>query len=236
MMTEGFIRDSFYMQWYCGMVCRSRAKCERTYEREDGTDGESNDTLLGKQNRRTVLNALAAAGLAGIGGASATGTVAAQEGGTELEEIEIDEVTVYAEEDTATLKAGEKLGTFSGVLEIDESAVTDEIEDLAGSDEDALTAIEITEGKLEGEFKSSSSLPSGEVKKEWSGSPLLQLIGLDPDDGECPILFLELGPLFLDLLGLQVSLSQITLDITAVAGPGNLLGNLLCAVAGLLDP
>jgi hypothetical protein len=53
--------------------------------------------------------------------------------------------------------------------------------------------------------------------------------------GGCQILFLDLGPLFLDLLGLQVDLSQIELDITAVPGPGNLLGNLLCAVAGLLD-
>lgn len=52
----------------------------------------------------------------------------------------------------------------------------------------------------------------------------------------CSILSLDLGPLFLDLLGLQVDLSPITLDITAVAGPGNLLGNLLCAVTGLLDP
>jgi len=30
-------------------------------------------------------------------------------------------------------------------------------------------------------------------------------------------------------------LSAVDLDITAVPGPGNLLGNLLCAVAGLLD-
>lgn len=51
----------------------------------------------------------------------------------------------------------------------------------------------------------------------------------------CQILFLDLGPIFLDLLGLQVDLSQITLDITAVAGAGNLLGNLLCAIVGLLD-
>ena len=41
--------------------------------------------------------------------------------------------------------------------------------------------------------------------------------------------------LFLDLLGLQVDLSQITLDIDAVPGAGNLLGNLLCAITGLLD-
>ncbi|MGH3666025.1 MAG: ABC transporter substrate-binding protein [Egibacteraceae bacterium] len=52
----------------------------------------------------------------------------------------------------------------------------------------------------------------------------------------CPILNLDLGPIFLDLLGLQVDLSAIELDITAVPGAGNLLGNLLCAVAGLLDP
>ena len=44
-----------------------------------------------------------------------------------------------------------------------------------------------------------------------------------------------LGPLDLDLLGLQVHLDKVVLDITAVPGAGNLLGNLLCAVAGLLD-
>ncbi|MBA3738758.1 MAG: hypothetical protein H0W97_09330 [Actinobacteria bacterium] len=53
--------------------------------------------------------------------------------------------------------------------------------------------------------------------------------------GTCDILHLELGPLDLDLLGLVVHLDQVVLDITAESGPGNLLGNLLCAVAGLLD-
>jgi hypothetical protein len=52
----------------------------------------------------------------------------------------------------------------------------------------------------------------------------------------CPVLHLELGPLDLDLLGLVVHLDQVVLDITAVSGPGNLLGNLLCAITGLLDP
>jgi hypothetical protein len=51
----------------------------------------------------------------------------------------------------------------------------------------------------------------------------------------CDILNLDLGPLDLNLLGLQVHLDEIVLDITAQQGPGNLLGNLLCAVAGLLD-
>ena len=51
----------------------------------------------------------------------------------------------------------------------------------------------------------------------------------------CSILNLDLGPLNLDLLGLVVDLAPVSLDITAVPGAGKLLGNLLCAVAGLLD-
>ena len=47
----------------------------------------------------------------------------------------------------------------------------------------------------------------------------------------CDILNLVLGPLDLDILGLQVHLNRVVLDIVAVAGAGNLL----CAVAGLLD-
>ena len=51
----------------------------------------------------------------------------------------------------------------------------------------------------------------------------------------CQILSLTLGPLELNLLGLQVHLNQVVLNITAQPGPGNLLGNLLCAVANLLN-
>lgn len=36
----------------------------------------------------------------------------------------------------------------------------------------------------------------------------------------CQILFLDIGPIFLDLLGLQVDLSRIVLDISAVSGAG----------------
>lgn len=51
----------------------------------------------------------------------------------------------------------------------------------------------------------------------------------------CRILNLVLGPLHLNLLGLVVNLNRVHLQITAVGGPGNLLGNLLCAVANLLN-
>jgi hypothetical protein len=56
-----------------------------------------------------------------------------------------------------------------------------------------------------------------------------------PQPTTCPILHLDLGPLNLNLLGLRVHLDEVVLDVDADPGPGNLLGNLLCAVAGLLD-
>ena len=54
-------------------------------------------------------------------------------------------------------------------------------------------------------------------------------------DSTCQILHLDLGPLSVDLLGLKIDLSRIVLDITAEAGAGNLLGNLLCGIANLLN-
>lgn len=58
----------------------------------------------------------------------------------------------------------------------------------------------------------------------------------------CPVLHLVLGPVNLNLLGLVVTLGggtlanqPIVLDITAVSGSGNLLGNLLCGVSNLLN-
>lgn len=49
------------------------------------------------------------------------------------------------------------------------------------------------------------------------------------------VLHLDLEPLFIDLLGLEVDLQGVILDIRAVPGEGNLLGNLLSQVVGLLD-
>lgn len=53
--------------------------------------------------------------------------------------------------------------------------------------------------------------------------------------GTCTILTLHTGAINLSILGLNVALSPIDLVITATAAPGNLLGNLLCAVVHLLD-
>ena len=64
-------------------------------------------------------------------------------------------------------------------------------------------------------------------------SQVVSIIGTP--QASCQILHLELGPLDLNLLGLMVHLDRVVLDITAQPGPGNLLGNLLCAVANLLN-
>lgn len=70
-------------------------------------------------------------------------------------------------------------------------------------------------------------------------TPVSQTVTTTVEAGQsnaaCDIINLDLGPLNLNVLGLVVDLSQVQLDVTAVPGAGNLLGNLLCSVAGLLD-
>jgi hypothetical protein len=68
--------------------------------------------------------------------------------------------------------------------------------------------------------------------KSAQGTPVGRVAPRAPD---CAILHLVLGPLDLNLLGLKVHLDKVVLNIDAAPGAGNLLGNLLCAVAGLLD-
>ena len=51
----------------------------------------------------------------------------------------------------------------------------------------------------------------------------------------CAILNLVLGPLHLDVLGLVIDLNRVVLNIVGQTGAGNLLGNLLCALTGILD-
>ncbi|MFE9691991.1 hypothetical protein [Micromonospora sp. NPDC005806] len=84
-----------------------------------------------------------------------------------------------------------------------------------------------TVGTLTGALTNSAGTSLGAVNQQVSVPVQVS--------GTCDILNLDLGPLDLNLLGLQVHLNEVVLDITAQQGPGNLLGNLLCAVAGLLD-
>jgi hypothetical protein len=76
---------------------------------------------------------------------------------------------------------------------------------------------------------------SAPAQAQASQVPPLPLPPL-PAGNACSILSLDLGPINLNLLGLVVRTNQIQLRIDAVQGPGNLLGNLLCGITGILNP
>lgn len=149
----------------------------------------------------------------------------------------------------------------AGLTQQVEGVLADRSGNEAGSFSGTFTLTRLTEqngqlyawGLLEGEATTNGTTESvsqrvNRVPVELTAGPATQSSGATAatyasyqivpaqDAGECQILNLDLGPLNLNLLGLVVDLSPISLDVTAVPGPGNLLGNLLCAVAGLLDP
>lgn len=100
-----------------------------------------------------------------------------------------------------------------------------------------VTQIQITDLALN---DANQLVASGILTLEFAGQTITRtftdaLLSLTTPSGRCQILHLDLGPIFLDVLGLEINLSEVTLDITAVSGPGNLLGNLLCSLAHLLD-
>jgi hypothetical protein len=106
-------------------------------------------------------------------------------------------------------------GTFTGTLDIQRFATQ------GGQ----LVAV----GTLTGTLTDSVGTVLGTVVRT-----VTMLIDSAATKASCQILHLELGPLDLDLLGLTVHLNKVVLDISAQPGAGNLLGNLLCAVANLL--
>ena len=109
-------------------------------------------------------------------------------------------------------------GVFNGVLKVTHVAV------------DAATGALSAAGTLSGTLTNTAGQVTGTVSNvAVTGIPLASVTG------SCTILTLNLGPLDLNLLGLMVHLNQVVLNITAVPGAGNLLGNLLCSIAGLLN-
>lgn len=109
-------------------------------------------------------------------------------------------------------------GVFNGVLKVTNVAVN--------SATGALSAA----GTLSGTLTNAAGQVVGTVTNlAVSDIPLTSV------SGSCTILTLNLGPLDLNLLGLMVHLNQVVLNITAQPGAGNLLGNLLCSVANLLN-
>ena len=79
--------------------------------------------------------------------------------------------------------------------------------------------------EAEAEEEEVVDVPQSDVESEGAES-----------DESTTVLFLDIYGLDLDLLGLEVQLHQVVLDVFATEGDGNLLGNLLSSVAGLTDP
>lgn len=77
--------------------------------------------------------------------------------------------------------------------------------------------------------------PGGALISAFSRAPATLTSSGGPTQPTCPILDLDIGAIHLNLLGLVVDLAPVHLDIVAESGPGALLGNLLCALVGLLD-
>jgi hypothetical protein len=103
-----------------------------------------------------------------------------------------------------------------------------------------LYAVGTLTGTIDGKsYKHKVSLPvtngSNESAPTTAAAAQAQQVGPTPTPGACSILTLNLGPLNLNILGLRVALDPVNLLIEAIPGAGNLLGNLLCGVAGLLD-
>ncbi|WP_394741191.1 hypothetical protein [Natronococcus roseus] len=203
-------------------------------------------------DRRTVLKTLAATGLAGAGIAGASGSASANPGGggnpgqgngnpgqgngnvprLTFDLDERGEEFVDEGDDAENIPNGFSAGddaTFDGELILEDLEIAE-----VDGDEHLLAS-----GRLRGTL---SSNPTEQVNETFDGLDLGGLLDgvlelLSPEEaGECPVLDLEIEPIFLDLLGLELETETIDLDLTAVAGEGNLVGNLLCAVAGLLDP
>jgi len=91
-------------------------------------------------------------------------------------------------------------------------------------------------GTLTGKAKGGKKVTKENVRMPAALTKPAQAAQLPPIPGACQILNLTLGPINLNLLGLSVRTNQINVRIDAVPGAGNLLGNLLCGITGILDP
>ena len=90
-------------------------------------------------------------------------------------------------------------------------------------------------GKLKGRTvrKSNVRIPATLARHPAAGASQLPP---NPTPGACQILDLVLQPIDLNLLGLHLVTSRIEVLLEAIPGAGALLGNLVCAITGILDP
>jgi hypothetical protein len=161
------------------------------------------------KSRMAVLGAVAALALLLVGGA---GPAAAQTKSAPLTKV----VKM-----TGTAKNGKK---FTGTYTISRFTQS------GGK----LYAVGAVKGKLKGRNvkRSGVRVPVTLARSQAAGASQLP----NPTPGACQILDLVLQPIDLNLLGLHLATSRIEVLLEAVPGANALLGNLLCAITGILDP
>jgi hypothetical protein len=116
-------------------------------------------------------------------------------------------------------------GSFAGTFNIIGFATSN----AADGTPTGIDAIGLLSGTLRGQQVTNQLI-------RWPLAPSAMASGIAPQQAvSCDILNLVLGPLHLNLLGLVVDLNQVVLNITGATGAGNLLGNLLCGLFGILD-
>jgi hypothetical protein len=122
---------------------------------------------------------------------------------------------------TGTFTNADGAGTFSGTFTPTKLSVANGVLEATGLLKGTLTQ---ANGTSLGRVSQTATLPVHTTGAAGAAAPAA---------AACNILNLVLGPLNLNLLGLVVTLNEVHLNITAV--PGSLLGDLLCAVANLLN-
>lgn len=110
--------------------------------------------------------------------------------------------------------SGDAAGTFSGLLK--------------------LTNFSVQNGQLVASGLLTGTITNTDSTTQAVSQTVTGLLVNSASAG-CPVLNLALGPLHLNVLGLVIDLNQVNLNIVAIPGAGNLLGNLLCDVANLLN-
>jgi hypothetical protein len=94
--------------------------------------------------------------------------------------------------------------------------------------------VRVSSGELAAVSARAPAAGGGQVLRvAWSAGSSPVAARVVPVQAEtCPVLNVALGPLTVDLLGFQVALSAVTLDLTGVTGTP--LGDLVCAASDLL--
>jgi hypothetical protein len=124
------------------------------------------------------------------------------------------------------LSAHQKGRNFKGTLSVVR------FEERSGS----VVAIGTITGKVTGKGKGNKPVTAENVVIPVSFAPPVQTQSANGVQAQatCQILDLTLGPIDLNLLGLRLQVNQIHIQLTAQQG-GGLLGDLLCAIANLLN-